>query len=50
MSNWWYLRPLVPIAGIIPGIIMLFLPGTPAPNRCGPDPPARLPLVLKPGR
>ena len=45
MSGWWYLgiivASLIPIVGGIAGIVMLVifcLPGTPGPNRFGPDP------------
>jgi uncharacterized membrane protein YhaH (DUF805 family) len=45
MSGWWYLGAVV--VGIIPFIgyiasigftVLMFLPGTPGPNRFGPDP------------
>lgn len=45
MSGWWYLgfivASLIPIVGIIASIafvVLMFLPGTPGPNRFGPDP------------
>jgi uncharacterized membrane protein YhaH (DUF805 family) len=45
MSGWWYLGAIIgsaiPIAGFLVGIaflVLLALPGTPGPNRFGPDP------------
>lgn len=45
MSGWWYLGfiviSMIPIIGMIAGIgflVLMFLPGTPGPNRFGPDP------------
>lgn len=45
MSGWWYLGAIVgsmiPIAGVLVAIaflVLLALPGTPGPNRFGPDP------------
>ncbi|MBV1918975.1 MAG: DUF805 domain-containing protein [Sphingomonadaceae bacterium] len=45
MSGWWYLGlvvgSLIPIVNFIAGIaflVLMFLPGTPGPNRFGPDP------------
>lgn len=45
MSGWWYLgfilASFIPFLGIIAGIaflVLMFLPGTPGPNRFGPDP------------
>jgi uncharacterized membrane protein YhaH (DUF805 family) len=45
MSGWWYLGVIVagfiPIVGFIANIafvVLMFLPGTPGPNRFGPDP------------
>ena len=45
MSGWWYLGfvvlSLVPVVGFLASIAMLvimLLPGTPGPNRYGPDP------------
>jgi uncharacterized membrane protein YhaH (DUF805 family) len=45
MSGWWYLGVIVagmiPFIGIIANIafiVLMFLPGTPGPNRFGPDP------------
>lgn len=45
MSGWWYLGMLVaamiPFVGFIASIaflVLMFLPGTPGPNRFGPDP------------
>ena len=45
MSGWWYLGAvvvgMVPFIGYIASIgftVLMFLPGTPGPNRFGPDP------------
>ena len=45
MSGWWYLGAivagLIPIVGFLASIallVLLMLPGTPGPNRFGPDP------------
>lgn len=45
MSGWWYLGfivlSIIPIVGIIASIaflVIMLLPGTPGPNRFGPDP------------
>lgn len=45
MSGWWYLGvfvgSLIPLINILVSIgflILMFLPGTPGPNRFGPDP------------
>jgi uncharacterized membrane protein YhaH (DUF805 family) len=45
MSGWWYLGAivvgLIPFVGFIASIallVLMFLPGTPGPNRFGPDP------------
>lgn len=45
MSGWWYLgfivASMVPFVGFIAGIaflVIMFLPGTPGPNRYGADP------------
>ena len=45
MSGWWYLGAIVgsmiPVAGLLVSIaflVLLALPGTPGPNRFGPDP------------
>jgi uncharacterized membrane protein YhaH (DUF805 family) len=45
MSGWWYLGVIVtgmiPVVGFIANIafiVLMFLPGTPGPNRFGPDP------------
>ncbi len=45
MSGWWYLGAvigsMIPIAGFLVSIaflVLLALPGTPGPNRFGPDP------------
>ena len=45
MSGWWYLgvfvASMIPFVGFIAGIaflVLMFLPGTPGPNRFGPDP------------
>ncbi|HYD26024.1 MAG TPA: DUF805 domain-containing protein [Croceibacterium sp.] len=45
MSGWWYLgfivASMIPIVGIIASIaylVVMALPGTPGPNRFGPDP------------
>ena len=47
-SGWWILILFIPIIGFIWYIIELgFLPGTPGPNRFGPDPLGGPPL---PGR
>ncbi len=45
MSGWWYLGvfigSLIPLIGVVVGLaylVLMFLPGTPGPNRFGPDP------------
>jgi uncharacterized membrane protein YhaH (DUF805 family) len=45
MSGWWYLgviiAGMIPFVGFIANIaflVLMFLPGTPGPNRFGPDP------------
>lgn len=45
MSGWWYLgltlAGLIPIIGFLASIallVLMALPGTPGPNRFGPDP------------
>lgn len=45
MSGWWYLGLIVasfiPLVGFVAGIaflVLMLLPGTPGPNRFGPDP------------
>jgi len=45
MSGWWYLgvavASIIPIVGFIASIaflVLMVLPGTPGPNRFGPDP------------
>ncbi|MCB2049461.1 MAG: DUF805 domain-containing protein [Novosphingobium sp.] len=45
MSGWWYLgfivASMIPFVGFIASIallVLMFLPGTPGPNRFGPDP------------
>ena len=45
MSGWWYLglivASMIPFIGFIASIaflVLMFLPGTPGPNRFGPDP------------
>lgn len=45
MSGWWYLgiivASMIPIVNFISGIafiVLMLLPGTPGPNRFGPDP------------
>ncbi len=43
MSGWWYLVLLVPFANLAIAFIIGFLPGTPGPNRFGPDPLGRQP-------
>jgi uncharacterized membrane protein YhaH (DUF805 family) len=43
-SGWWVLIAFVPVIGLIWYIIECgFLPGTPGPNRYGPDPLAKFP-------
>ncbi|NSX53973.1 DUF805 domain-containing protein [Parasulfitobacter algicola] len=37
-SGWWYLIGLVPFVGGIVLLVFYCLPGTPGPNRFGPDP------------
>jgi len=37
-SGWWYLLMLVPAVNIILGLVLLFAPGTPGPNRYGMHP------------
>ena len=37
-SGWLYLLCFVPLVNIIFGTVLLFKPGTPGPNRFGPDP------------
>ena len=45
MSGWWYLgfivASMIPVVGFLASIamiVLMFLPGTPGPNRFGPDP------------
>jgi uncharacterized membrane protein YhaH (DUF805 family) len=45
MSGWWYLgvivASMIPLVGFVAGIaflVLMLLPGTPGPNRFGPDP------------
>lgn len=45
MSGWWYLgvivASMIPFIGFVAGIaflVLMLLPGTPGPNRFGPDP------------
>lgn len=45
MSGWWYLgivvASMIPLIGVIASIafiVLMLLPGTPGPNRFGPDP------------
>ena len=45
MSGWWYLgiivASMIPIVGTLASIallVLMVLPGTPGPNRFGPDP------------
>lgn len=38
MSAWWLLIGLVPVLGTIALLVLFALPGTPGPNRFGPDP------------
>ena len=45
MSGWWYLgivvASMIPLIGVIASIafiVLMLLPGTPGPNRYGPDP------------
>lgn len=37
-SGWFLLVLLVPVVALWPVVELLFLPGTPGPNRFGPDP------------
>lgn len=34
-SGWWYLLSFVPLANVVLGLVLLFGPGTPGPNRFG---------------
>jgi uncharacterized membrane protein YhaH (DUF805 family) len=45
MSGWWYLgvivASMIPLVGILASLafmVLMFLPGTPGPNKYGPDP------------
>lgn len=38
-SGWWYLLVLVPVVGLIMIIALMFMEGTPGPNRFGPPAP-----------
>ena len=38
MSGWWLLLMLVPVIGSLALLVLYVLPGTPGPNRFGPDP------------
>lgn len=51
MSGWWYLGAIVgsmiPFVGILISlafIVLMALPGTPGPNRFGPDPKGQVPV------
>ena len=47
-SGWWILILFIPIIGLIWYIVELgFLPGTPGPNRYGPDPLAAEPFPVR---
>ena len=37
-SGWWYLLAFLPVIGSIIILIFMLTPGTPGPNRYGPDP------------
>jgi uncharacterized membrane protein YhaH (DUF805 family) len=37
-SAWWLLIGLIPLIGVIVLLVFFVLPGTPGPNRFGPDP------------
>lgn len=39
-SAWWLLIGLIPIVGAVVLLVFYVLPGTPGPNRYGPDPKA----------
>ena len=41
-SAWWILIALIPLLGWIALIVFYLLPGTPGPNRFGPDPKSPL--------
>ena len=43
-SGWAILLSLVPLVGGIFAIAILFIPGTPGPNRYGPDPIGGMPV------
>jgi len=47
-SGWWIVTTIIPFVGIIPGLIMTFMPGTAGSNRFGnpPTPPSKLMSVL----
>ncbi|WP_300302223.1 DUF805 domain-containing protein [Ferrovibrio sp.] len=47
-SGWKALFILVPILGLAFWIALFFFPGTPGPNRYGPDPLGRQPLAPEP--
>ena len=38
MSAWWLLLILVPVIGVLILLVIFIFPGTPGPNRFGPDP------------
>ena len=47
-SGWWILIVFIPIIGLIWYIVELgFLPGTPGPNRYGPDPLGAEPYPIR---
>ena len=41
MKAWWLLLSLIPFVGSIALLVIFALPGTPGPNRFGPDPLAQ---------
>ena len=50
-SGWWILIVFIPIIGLIWYIVELgFLPGTPGPNRYGPDPLGAEPYPVRASR
>lgn len=38
MTAWWLLLALIPVIGALVLLVIFMLPGTPGPNRFGPDP------------
>ena len=46
LGGWWYLLIFVPFVGAIAVLILQMLPGTPGPNRFGPDPKVASPTLV----